>query len=601
MTEPVIAPAGWWRRARTLFGVCFRAAPWHATALFVCQLAATGATLAAAYGTKLITDAALHHETGRAIGAAGLMAGAAGLAALLGRGYLQLTTAVSERAGRYIDGRLMHLAGAIPTIEHHERRQYADQLTLIRQERSALAGMLNAAVLNLRVVASLAGAVAILATLDPILALLPLFGLPALLANRYSAGLAQRARERGASDSRLRNHLYRVASSPSAGKELRVYGLIDELLARHRAISERMERDGRRAALRGLAASTGAAVVFAGGYVAAVLLVLVAAAHGRATVGTLVLTLSLAALINGQLASAVQYASYLNRVLSAAGRLAWLTDYAATATPPPGQATPPPARLRDGIDLDGVTFRYPGTDALVLDGVSAHLPAGSVVALVGENGSGKTTLLKLLLGLYRPTGGAIRVDGADLATIDAAGWQRRIGPAFQDFVRFEFTLDESVGLGDLPRVADPEAVTGALRRAGADELADLPPRGLRTQLGTAWGGVDLSGGQWQKLALGRAFMRDRPLVAVFDEPTAALDALTEHALFDTIARQVRSAGPADRPVTLLVSHRFTTATMADLVIVLAGGRIVEIGDHDTLVRAGGLYAELHELQARAYR
>ncbi|GIH17388.1 ATP-binding cassette domain-containing protein [Rugosimonospora africana] len=623
-----IADAGWWRRVRILFGACFRAAPRHATALFACQLAATACTLAATYGVKVVTDAALHAQAGRALAAAGLMAGATGLAAVFGRGYLQLTTTVSERAGRYIDSELMRLAGTIPTIEHYERPQYADQLALIRQERAGMAGMLNAVVLNLRVVVSFAGGIAILATLDPILALLPLFGIPALLANRYAAGLAQRARERSAPHTRLRNHLFQTAASAPAGKELRVYGLLDDILDRHRAISERVERDARRAALRGLAATTGAAVVFAGAYIAALLLVLVAAVHGHATAGTLVLTLSLAGLINAQLASAVQYASYLRRVLSAGGRLAWLTDYSRTAGPDQERLAEPPVRLRDGIDLDGVCFRYaenrvgspepsrgrllpprqpgserraPETDPLVLDQITVHLPAGAVVALVGENGSGKTTLVKLLSGLYRPTAGGIRADGTDLATIDPAGWQRRVSPAFQDFVRFEFTLGESVGLGDLPRAADPDAVAAALRRAGAGELAELPPHGLGTQLGTAWGGVDLSGGQWQKLALGRAFMRERPLLVVFDEPTAALDAFTEQALFRDIAEATRAVPRSERPITLLVSHRFTTAAMADLVIVLDHGRIAELGDHATLLGNGGLYAELHELQARAYR
>jgi ABC-type multidrug transport system fused ATPase/permease subunit len=179
-----------------------------------------------------------------------------------------------------------------------------------------------------------------------------------------------------------------------------------------------------------------------------------------------------------------------------------------------------------------------------------------------------------------------------------AAWQQRISPAFQDFVRFEFTLGESVGVGDLPRVGDKPAITEALTRAGA---ADLAESGLTSQLGTAWGGTELSGGQWQKLALGRSLMRERPLLRIFDEPTASLDAVTEQALFQRIATATRELPESARPTTILVSHRFATATMADQILVLDDGAIIERGDHKSLVKAGGRYAELYELQTRAYR
>jgi ABC-type multidrug transport system fused ATPase/permease subunit len=223
-----------------------------------------------------------------------------------------------------------------------------------------------------------------------------------------------------------------------------------------------------------------------------------------------------------------------------------------------------------------------------------------VVALVGDNGSGKTTLVKLLTGMYRPSAGTITVGGTDLATVDPGEWQRRTTGAFQDFARFELRLRHSVGVGDLARMDEPEPVAAALRRAGAAELVELPPNGLDTQLGTGWGGVDLSGGQWQKVALGRAILKDRPGLVVLDEPTASLDAEGEQAVFERFT-EIAAQSSERGHVTLLVSHRFTTVRMADVIVVLNEGRVAEVGGHADLVAAGGLYAELYSLQQRAYR
>jgi ATP-binding cassette subfamily B protein len=245
-----------------------------------------------------------------------------------------------------------------------------------------------------------------------------------------------------------------------------------------------------------------------------------------------------------------------------------------------------------------VSFAYPGTDRLVLEDVSLLLPAGAVVAIVGENGAGKTTLVKLLGKLYEPKSGAIYVDGQPLARMRADEWRERLAGAFQDFFRFEFRVRHSVGLGDVPRLDDESAVTVAVARAGADDVVAGLPAGLETQLGPTWpGGVEVSFGQWQKLALARGFMRVEPLLLVLDEPTAALDAETEHALFERYAAAARGGGR----ITILVSHRFSTARMADLIVVLDGARVVEVGSHEALMARDALYAELYGIQAAAYR
>jgi ATP-binding cassette subfamily B protein len=224
-----------------------------------------------------------------------------------------------------------------------------------------------------------------------------------------------------------------------------------------------------------------------------------------------------------------------------------------------------------------------------------------VIAVVGENGAGKTTLVKLLCGLYRPTKGRITVDGADLARMAPEQWRARLAGAFQDFYKFEFRARSTVGLGDLGRLEDDPAVGAAVFRAGAHDVVEKLAAGLDTQLGPTWPeGVDLSFGQWQKLSLARGFMREHPLVLVLDEPTAALDAETEQALFDRYAAASREHAPEGR-ITILVSHRFSTVRMADRIVVLDGARVVETGTHEELMRKGGQYSELYGIQAAAYR
>jgi ATP-binding cassette subfamily B protein len=224
-----------------------------------------------------------------------------------------------------------------------------------------------------------------------------------------------------------------------------------------------------------------------------------------------------------------------------------------------------------------------------------------VVAIVGENGAGKTTLVKLLCRFYEPTTGRILVDGHELASIAADEWRARLAGAFQDFFRYELFVRETVGLGDLVRMDEVPALRTAIERGGADDVVERLPKGLETQLGPTWeDGVELSFGQWQKLALARGFMRDDPLLLVLDEPTAALDAETEHALFERFAAASREAQDDGR-VTVLVSHRFSTVRMADLIVVLDGAHVVERGSHDELMARDGLYAELYGIQARAYR
>jgi ATP-binding cassette subfamily B protein len=312
------------------------------------------------------------------------------------------------------------------------------------------------------------------------------------------------------------------------------------------------------------------------------------------------LVLAAGARLSGYIGATVGEIGFLRGFwMDGSRRLAWLEDYAASIAA--AGDLPVPSVLHQGVRFEHVSFAYPGTSRVVLEDVSLLLPAGAVVAIVGENGAGKTTLVKLLAKMYEPSSGSIMVDDVPLARLPAGEWRSRLAGAFQDFFRFEFRAAHTVGLGDVPRMDDQPSVATAIERAGAGDVVERLKLGLETQLGPTWpDGVELSFGQWQKLALARGFMRDQPLLLILDEPTAALDAETEHALFERYAAAARGADTSGR-VTILVSHRFSTVRMADLIVVLDGARLVEVGTHDALMAKSGQYAELYGIQAAAYR
>jgi ATP-binding cassette subfamily B protein len=321
-----------------------------------------------------------------------------------------------------------------------------------------------------------------------------------------------------------------------------------------------------------------------------------------APAGNTLLVVAAGSRLSQYLAATVGEVGFLRGIwVDSSRRLAWLEDYAASQLMNADQAVPD--RLTKGLRFDHVSFRYPGTERFVLDDVDLVLPAGRVIAIVGENGAGKSTLVKLIARMYEPTSGHITADGVDIARMPVPGWRARLAGAFQDFFRYELRAITSVGVGDVARHDDAAAVGRAVDSAGATEMVDHLPRGLETQLGAGWHeGSEVSFGQWQKLALARGFMRDDPLVQVLDEPTAALDAETEHELFEGFASAARGGEARDDGrITIFVSHRFSTVRMADVIVVLDGARVVEMGSHDELMATNGQYAELYTIQAGAYR
>jgi len=492
-----------------------------------------------------------------------------------------------------------HVAGLqarVVTVAHQERPDYLDRLAVLRDQIFVLDHMYMSVFSTCGWILRLAVTVVLLMSIHWSLFLLAVFALPTVLTSSWRPGVERRVQERAAPHSRRARHLYRLATTAASGRELRVLGLGERVAVDRRAAWDAWYSPTTSARWVSAGWHTLGWLVFGLGYVGAVVFV----AEGlEASAAAVLLLLAAGGRLSGYVGATVGEIGFLRGVwLDGSRRLAWLEDYAAA------QRTgnePPPDLLVAGLRFEGVSFAYPGSDRLVLRDVDLTLPAGVVVAVVGENGAGKSTLVKLLAQLYTPTAGQILVDGVPLHRIDPDRWRGRLAGAFQDFFRFELAAQQSIGLGDLPRLDDAVAADAAVGRAGARDVVRRLEDGLGTQLGPAWpAGVDLSFGQWQKVALARGFMRDDPLLLVLDEPTAALDAETEHALFERFADAARDQS-ADGRITVLVSHRFSTVRMADLIVVLDGAHVVEVGSHTDLMAARGHYADLYEVQAASYR
>ncbi len=496
-----------------------------------------------------------------------------------------------------LESHVARLQATVATVAHQERPEYLDRLSMLRDQVFVLDHMYVSVFSTAGWILRLAVTMALLASIHPALLLLIVFAIPTVFASTWRPEVERAAQERGAQTGRLARHLFTIATTAPPGKEVRVTG-----------IGERLVRDRRWAWDRWYApiasARWGSAwwyslgwALFGFAYVGAVVFV---AYRLRAPASSVLLVLAAGARLSAYIGATVGEIGFLRGFwMDGSRRLAWLEDYAASIAA--AGDLPVPSVLQRGIRLDHVSFTYPGTSRQVLDDVSLILPAGKVIAIVGENGAGKSTLVKLLAKMYEPTSGSILVDDTPLSRMPAPEWRARLAGAFQDFFRFEFRAAHTVGLGDVPRLDDQPAVVAAVDRAGAADVLARLASGLDTQLGPTWpNGVELSFGQWQKLALARGFMRDQPLLLVLDEPTAALDAETEHALFERYAAAAHGASGEGR-ITILVSHRFSTVRMADLIVVLDGSKLAEVGTHEELMARKGPYSELYSIQAASYQ
>ncbi len=566
------------------------------------SLVAAVASVTYSIGYRVMIDGAIAHDTDQIVLGAVLVAGLFSLSWLLALVSGTEGSLLTDKTSLALGVRIARLAATLPTLEHFERHELLARVEQLTQNRRTLAGAPRQLIGLTGQAARAIGIVVLLATIYPPVLVVPLLAIVPALSDRRAGVVQQRAEASLTSDRRLLDELFGLATSADEARELRTYGITDALAARHAALAERVRRRAVRAALVSAAWEAVGWLVFAVGVVAAIVVLVLRAARGHVSPGQVVMAVSLMRRAQTQISRSTDTAGNLNTSIGAARQLLWLEDHGRSLRVTGPRRVAVPRRLETGIVLDGLRFAYPGTqDQTALRPLSLELPAGRAIALVGHNGAGKTTLVKLLSGMYPPTEGRILVDGIDLAQVDVEEWRGRLTAAFQDFVRFQLRLRESVGVGELARIDDRDGVRGALARAGSERLEHELPDGLESQVGNRYtAGQELSGGQWQRIALARGLMRQAPLLVVLDEPTASLDPPTEAALFARYARAARELGAAHGTITLLVSHRFSTVRTADLIIVLDGGQVVESGSHEQLIAAGGQYAELFALQARAY-
>ncbi|MEZ0075435.1 ABC transporter ATP-binding protein [Planotetraspora sp. GP83] len=599
VADEKVTPRAVVRSAALLISTAFRANPRHALLVLGLAPAAGAITAVTAIGLQKMVDCAIAGDLFGMTIAAALMAGALVASYFTATLVAEVRNRLQQRVGLVLDQRIMTLCSTLPHLDHHENPAYQDRLDLLRSQRAGLGAAFGVLVENLRTLITFGFTVALLASVRPELLLLVLLAFPTVLAVRRGERATARAEEESTSAARLRRSLFALVCSPNAAKEVRVCGLQRELAERHRDLQEQVDGPKRRAEARTALWTCAGWTVFGLGFAGALYLVVAAVLRGQATAGDVVLTLSLGGQLTGNVSNMINMLSFLQKSVRSVGYYLWLDDHAKTAAKASAGSAVPPAQGEDLV-LEHLSFGYPGVSRPILNDLSLRLPAGSTVAIVGENGAGKTTLVKLLCQMYQPTGGHITYGGRDITDYDLQAWRSRTTACFQDYLRPEFLLHESVGLGDLPRIGDLEAVGESLDRAGAAVIPDLLPKGLRTQLGATFpGGTDLSGGQWQKLAMARAGMRAAPLLRVLDEPAANLDPAAEYEIFKRFQETAAQSG--EGTITVFVSHRFATVRSADLIVVLDDAQIREVGSHDELMAAEDLYATLYKLHAKGYQ
>jgi ATP-binding cassette subfamily B protein len=576
----------------------FRVAPRQTTWALVRGLILAVSGVCYPIGFRLIVDAALKHDgRGVLIGVlvASVLACLSWVLAVVGAQQSQVLT---DRLNLELGARIGRMVARAPRLTHLENPDDLREIDQLRDNRRFLAASTSQVLAGVQLGLQAVGTVALLAWIYPPVLLVPVLGIVPWLADRKASRLQQKADDDLAEKRRLTGDLFTVATTASSAMELRTYGMTDDLTARHSDLSEQVRAGSVRAAVRGGLWEAAGWLVYAAGFVAAIVVLVLRAAHGLVSPGQVVMAASLIRRAQTQVSRSTGTANNLAQAMRTARRFVWASRYLAPVAA--SSPSPVPESLGEGIRLEGLSFAYPGSAEPVLHNVDLLLPAGATVALIGENGAGKTTLVKLLTGMYAPTAGRITIDGADLSTMDVDEWRTRTTAIFQDFMRPQLILREAVGMGDLPRMHDGAALDAALVRAGAATMAAGFKDGPDTLLGRYFtGGRELSGGQWQRIGLARGLMRPAPLLTVLDEPTASLDAPTEAALFERFAHAAERSS-ASGAVTVLVSHRFSTVRMADLIVVVEDGRVSETGSHQELMSVGGTYAQLFELQAKAY-
>jgi len=518
--------------------------------------------------------------------------------AVVGEGLARLSSLLESLLGdlfaNRLSVRLMEHAATLDLAQFEDAEIY-DHLERARRQTTGRIGLftlLLGTAQDLITLASLAGV--LLVQLPWLLLLLTIAVLPAFLGEAHFASLGYSLLFSWTPERRLLDYLRYMGASDESAKEVKLFGLSDFLVGRYADLSDKFYQENKKLAVRRNIVSTLLVTIGTLGYYGAYAVIIYRTVLGVFSIGTLTFLAG----------SFRQSRDLIQRVLLALSQiyeqslylsdLFTFFDVRPTVVSQPGaRAVPRP--IRTGFQFENVGFRYPGSQRWAVRHLSFTFEPHERIALVGENGAGKTTLVKLLARLYDPDEGRILLDGVDLREYDLDSLRKNIGIIFQDFVRYDFILRENIGVSQVEALDDDARIREAARRSLADSVAQRVPQGFDQMLGRRFdNGVELSGGEWQKVALARAYMRDAQ-VLILDEPTAALDARAEYEVFLRFAELTKGR------MAVLISHRFSTVRMADRILVLKGGELVDDGTHEELLARGGLYAELFSLQAAGYR
>jgi ATP-binding cassette subfamily B protein len=513
---------------------------------------------------------------------------------ILGRTIDYLDALLADKYTRHVSIQVMKHAAELD-LTTYEDPVFYDRLERARVQATDRLGMIQSIGRLVQQVITAASLSVSILLFSPWLLLLLIAGiLPAFLGESHFAFLGYAKNFRQTPVRRELDYLRVLGGSREAAKELKLFGLKNFLIERFTRLSDHIYGENVDLARRRLIAGSLLSMVGTVGYYSAYVYVIWRTVTGSLTIGTLTF-------LTGAIVQASGNIQQIFSILSSiADQALFLTDLLAFFAMQPTisskpNALPAPRPIMKGFEFRNVSFRYPGTSRLVINGLDLHLRAGERVALIGENGEGKTTLVKLMTRLYDPVEGQVLLDGVDLREYDLEDLYREIGVIFQDFMRYEMTARENIAVGKIDEINDLALLKTAAGKSMANEVVERLPRDYEQMLGRRFeNGVDLSGGEWQKIALARAYLRDAQ-VLILDEPTAALDARSEFEVFQRFAELTTGKS------ALFISHRFSTVRMADRIVVLHNGRIAEDGNHDNLLNLGGRYAGMFEMQAASYR